>query len=77
MNKEAFSLPRVSMKRLRGKSLSIHRQEIKRRIVRMFRCKFDRSIAISQIQRELVSRFSQDANQALEDPREDLVTEVS
>ena len=43
INKENFSLPRISMKELQGKTLSVLWQETTRRTTVMCRCKFDSS----------------------------------
>ena len=79
INKENLLLPLISTKRLQGKILSVLGQEIMRRTITTCRCKFDSSNKkqmrdFSQRQMELLSRFSQGANQALEDQREKLVT---
>ena len=82
MDKEHFLLPVINTKRLRGRTLSIFWQEIVKCTITTCRCKFESSIKkqmrdFSQRQTELVSRFSQKANQALEEQQEILVTEVT
>ena len=79
INKENFLLPLIDMKRLRGKTLSLLWQDVAKRTITTWRCKFD-SLNMKQMRdflRELLSQLTQDANQALEDQREILVTEVT
>ena len=80
--KKNFQLSLISMKRLHGKIMSVRWQEIVTRPIIMCKCKFDSSNKIHtrdfpRKQRELSSRFSQEANQALEDQRDNLLTEVT
>ena len=81
MDKEHFLLPVINTKRLRGKTLSIFWQEIAKCTITTCSCKFESSSKkqmrdFLKDQTELVSRFSQKANQALEEQLEILVTEV-
>ena len=82
IKKKNFQLSLISMKRLHAKIMSVRWQEIVTRPIIMCKCKFD---SWNKIQtrdfprklRELSSRFSEEANQVLEDQRDNLLTEVT
>ena len=70
-NKDNFLLPLINMKRLRGNTLPILWQETTTCTITSCRCKFrqleqEAGARFHQIPRELLSRFSQEANQALD-----------
>ena len=77
INKENFSLSLINTMWLRGNILSI----LMRRTIMLWKGKFDSS-KMKQMRdflkdSELLSRFSQEVDQALDDQREILVTEVT
>ena len=70
------------MKRLRGNTLSTLWQETTTCTITSCRCKFrllerEEGARFHQKPRELLSRFSQEASQALDNHRENVVTEVT
>ena len=82
INKDNFLLPPINMKRLRGNTLSIFWQETTKYTITSCRCKFrqlerEAGARFHQKPRELLPRFSQEANQALDNHRENVVTEVT
>ena len=82
INLENFLLPLFNVKRLRGKILSVHKPEITKAHndnvqLQVRQLEHEADARFSQRQRELFARISQEADQALEDQREKLVTEAT
>ena len=76
-NKGSLLLPLINVKRLRSETLSMLWQHNYNVQMRVRQLEHEAYARFSQRQMELLSRFSQGANQALERQREILVTEVT
>ena len=82
INQDNFLLSLITLKRLQGNTLSIlwqenneaHNYNVQMQVRRLEQ---EADARFSQRLRDLLSRFSQEANQALENQREILVTEVT
>ena len=79
INQDNFLLSLITLKRLQGNTLWQENNEAHNYNVQMQvrRLEQEADARFSQRLRDLLSRFSQEANQALENQREILVTEVT